>query len=188
MTRLSEKLEGLVIEKLSADNAMAVTLKRHRRVSMRMADPKALEHYARWPHTMAAELSGALDRLWADYRTTVQSLLAEFGAPPGTEDHWDANVRRYRASLKAVRLVGMSPGQILRIGSTNLTDFSIRVRPGAMEGITEQRFVSEVQGALEAMQAHRQNELTRLKNQHFDTGLVSVTKPIHALSEPSVRS
>ena len=183
MTRIAQ-LDSMVFEARSPDRMIVMRLTDHRRVAIRLTDPDALQRYIRCPDTLAHGLATGLNLLWNDYKTTVDRLLAEAGSRPPTADHWDADIRRYRAEVRSMRVIGMSPGKMLRISSVNMTDFSVRIRPGSMEGMTEPRLVQEVNGALQNMQAHHRNQLNELKNKHFNLGTTAKTVSAPLLHRP----
>lgn len=177
------KLDNLTIRARSSDGAIIATLSKHRRVTVKPAKPGALERYLAEPDAMATQLARTLDQLWSTHRSTVDKLLVEAGSRPVDGKHWDVRARRYHAGVQSMRLTGMSPGRNLRFTSTNLAEFSIKVRPGSMANLTEQQLVTEINGALQAMQADRRNQLTELKNSHLNLGVTATATSTHALAQ-----
>lgn len=165
MQNMSDKLDTMVVRTTSPDGLIMANLRRLRTtISFRS---NAYTQYT--PQVLEYQLAAMLDAVWEGRRSGVREVFAQADAlVERPAPHWDRKVRDYRQALSELEFRGKSSNNHIKVRCVDLRDFEVRIRPEALDELSEAGFVAEFHSALTELTADKYRKTAQLKDSHLD--------------------
>jgi hypothetical protein len=171
MASIGEYLDRMVIEVLSPDRNITLTLGRGTEVDLRFR-PGVLVRYdePRLEH----ELSRLAQRAWvARQRGFDEAYRRANALAPGEQipESDDPRMAQYRQRLGDVEGEGVSARGTVRLRTRGMLQWNVTIRPGTIQRLGEEYLLSELKSALAALLLDREMKIILIKAEYFDLGI-----------------
>ncbi|GAA4901567.1 hypothetical protein LX16_0395 [Stackebrandtia albiflava] len=163
MGQLGRHLNEMTIRAVSPDRRIRVLIRGRGQPTVSFADPEAFADY-RDAETLASEVSAALDRASQGLEEGRRKVVDRFARQPWSMgEHWNGDMRRMYQEINDNPVEGFS-GANVRVATRGLKRWRVRIRPGALQTLTAQKFLSEVNIAIRLANQQYFSTMRRVKS------------------------
>lgn len=163
MTTFNELMAATRITVRSPDTGLVASVTSGSRMDITFA-PKAFGTYdeTRLSEQLAQLLARVVEGREQARRTALARAIDE-QVNPRPEWELDAAERRFRAACAQIVAAGQSTHKQVRVRRIGHNDWTVRIKPGCLASLTEERFLAELASAVRTTMAehHRQVAVAR---------------------------
>lgn len=174
MGSVSDYLGRMKISTVSPDGNIGIRLTMPLKVELRFA-PQTFPRYGE--DQLAFQLTKLASMTWSAYQQgKLQAVRRAYGLseaefPDSDNFADDLQSRRYQRALSQLELSGTSSGRSVQIHTQAMNQWSVRVGPGAIRELGEEKFLDEINSAIDALLSDREMKTILLKAEYFSLGL-----------------
>ena len=163
-----EKLDRMTVTTVSPDGGIRLRLRNERDIDCAFRSEDVFREYD--AENLAHQIGESLCDLERRRRAGVRRILADAGRgfADETGPHWDAQRRRYREALAAMRAEGQSGrGSILVTVDGAWTDFTVEIDPRLSRKLDMKGFAAELGSAYRLLRFTHNQKRRSLKDRYL---------------------